>query len=232
MNMVDNSVVIPSSETEETIIVIPAYEKEEISVVIPSVKKRVFTLEFNAELSRFNVKVVRGVKGLAKAFNECYRGVDSEIIVLLADDIVLDPAVYDYFSQVRKGEFAMLETGDFPINGVQIIHRDDFWRVGGFNEALKYSSVDREFYARAVLSGLKYRPIPLRLVKHIKHETRASNIYKAFMVVRDNMTFMLRYFRFFPLRVLKHDFLNRVRRLQLRTLVLQFFYFFRIVIRG
>ena len=230
--MTSISAVIPPLTEEEISFSISSYEKEKISVVIPSVKKRVFTLEFNAELERFNVKVVRGVKGLAKAFNECYRAADSEVIVLLADDIIIDSEVYNYFSQVKKGEFAMLDTGDFPINGVQVIHKDDFWRVGGFDESLKYSSEDREFFSRAVLSGLKFKPIPLRLVKHIKHETRSSNIYKAFRVVRDNMKFAMRYFRFFPLLVLKHDFLNRFRRLQLRTLVLQLFYFFRIIAEG
>jgi acetyltransferase-like isoleucine patch superfamily enzyme len=200
-----------------------------VTVVIPSGKKRAYTTSLNGWLKRYHVVVVHNRMGLARAFNECFCHAKSDTVVLLADDLLIDPAVCRYFN-VEPGEFRMLDTGDFPINGVHVIRLKDFWRVGGFNEEFRFGNVDREFYARAVLAGLKYKPIPLSLVKHVKHQTRYSNIYKSFRVTHDSVTFIMRYFRYFPRDVLKHDFLNRIRRRQFRSLLLHTLYFFKLAL--
>jgi hypothetical protein len=150
----------------------------------------------------------------------------ADIVVLLADDLSIDQKIEDYFN-VEKGEFAMLETGDFPINGVQVIHKKDFDLVGGFNEKLKYGSVDQDFYCRCILAGLRYKKIPITLVKHFTHEKRASTIYKAFNVVSNRVDFIRAYFIYFPKDVFQHDFVNRLKRAQLRTILLNFVFFFK-----
>ena len=210
-------------------IVIPTYQKKEITVVIPSSKDHIYTLEKNRWLREYKVLVLKNNLGLSKAYNECFRQAKTDIIVLLNDDLLIDPQIRRYFS-VIDGEFAMLRTTDFPISGITIIRRRDFWLVGGFNESLKYGSVDREFFCRASLKGLKYKPIPLNLTKHFTHTTRYSTIYKSFHSIRDNVTCITKYFTYFPQLFLKHDFLNRIWRKQFKSLLLHMFFFFKITL--
>jgi predicted glycosyltransferase involved in capsule biosynthesis len=169
--------------------------------------------------------------GLAKAFNESVRKANSETVVLMADDLKVDPSIQEYFN-IKPSEFAMLETGDFPINGVHVFNRSLFWKIGGFNEKYNYGSVDNEFYARAVLKGLCYKPIPLTLVKHVKHEVRASTIYKLFNVLSDRANFIITYLRYYPIQVLKHDFLNRLYRGQALTVYLNIVFFFKTLFKN
>jgi len=215
--------------TTETRIVIPLSQKSEITVVIPSSKDRIHTLEQNSWLKEFRVVVVRNNLGLSRAYNDCFRRAKTDTVVLLNDDLLIDPQVRRYFS-VADGEFAMLETGDFPVSGITVIRRRDLWRVGGFNESLKYGSADREFFCRATLKGLKYKPIPLSLVKHFTHATRYSTIYKSFHAISDNVTCITRYFIHFPGLFLKHDFLLRVLRRQFKSILLHLFFFFKITL--
>jgi glycosyltransferase involved in cell wall biosynthesis len=202
---------------------------KELTVVIPSNKPTVFTLALNSWLHNYIIKVFHNSIGLAPAFNRCFRDAETEVVVLLADDMWLSPEIQKFF-KINRGEFAMLETGVFPINGVQVIHRDDFWKVGGFNKGLKYGSVDDDFYSRAVLRGLKYIPIPLDLVKHVKHKKRAHTIYNAFNVLTDRANFLINYMVFFPKLVFKQDIAFRLMRFQLRTLVLLPIFFLKTLI--
>jgi len=38
-----------------------------------------------------------------------------------------------------------------------VIHKKDFWRVGGFDSRIRFTSEDRDFYARAVMEGVRSR---------------------------------------------------------------------------
>ena len=197
---------------------------EDVTVVIPSNKPRVFTVELSPWLKDYRVVVVHNSMGIAPAQNMCARQVRGGVMVMVTDDLAVDPQVQQFFN-IGKGEFCMLHTGAFPAGGVTVIHVNDFWRVGGFNEQLLYGSVDSEFYARAVLCGLRYKPIPQGLVKHVKHPSRASTIHKLFRVLRDRATFVAAYFRHYPVEVLKHDYLYRLMRGQLRTALLNLLFF-------
>ena len=215
--------------TARTRVVKPLCQKKEITIVIPSSKDQIYTLKKNRWMREFKVVVVKNNLGLSKAYNECFRRAKTDIVVLLNDDLLIDSQILRYFSVVG-GEFAMLETGDFPISGITVIKRRDFWLVGGFNEYLKYGSADREFFCRATLKGLKYKPIPLSLAKHFAHTTRQSTIYKSFQSIRDNVICIREYFVYFPKLFFKHDFLNRVSRKQFKSILLHIFFFFKITL--
>lgn len=202
---------------------------DKIMIVIPSNKKTIFTLVLNHWLQDYKVKIFRNSIGLAPAFNQCFRNAETEIIVLLADDLYINPEVQKFFN-IKKGEFAMLETGVFPINGVQVIHKNDFLNVGGFNESLKYGSVDDDFYSKSILCGLKYIPIPLNLVKHVHHRKRAYTIYNTFNILTDRANFLIKYMIFFPKLVFKQDIAFRLMRFQLRTLILLPIFFLKTII--
>lgn len=217
------------STAAETCVALPLRQKKEITVVIPSSKNYNFTLKKNKWLHEFKVVVVKNNLGLSKAYNTCFKQAKTDIIVLLNDDLLIDSQILRYFS-VIDGEFAMLQTSDFPISGITIIRRRDYWLVGGFNEGLKYGSVDREFFCRAKLKGLKYKPIPLSLVKHFTHTTRHSTIYKSFQSIRDNVMCIKKYFMYFPQLFLKHDLMYKVWRKQFRSIFLHIFFFFKITV--
>lgn len=204
-----------------------------VDLVIATVKSKVYTLEKSLDLPKFdNIIIVEGVIGLGVAHNECFRRSDSDLVILAADDVVIDPEVWKYALSVKPGEFAMLDTGDFGITGVFAIYLKDFWRVGGFDEKLKFGGVDRDFFCRALLAGMKFKKIPLHLIKHISHETRSSTIYKSFNVMKDTVSFIKKYFIYFPKEVFVHDFLNRFRRGQFRTILLELIFFYKDTLFG
>ena len=200
-----------------------------VSIVIPSIKKNVLTLK-NLDCPFPHEVIVIKEHGLGKGRNEGFRRTKGDLVVLVDDDLIIDPKIWKYILNLRNKEFAMLDTGNFPITRVFAIYKKDFWLVGGFDESLRYSSEDREFYSRAVLKGLKFKPIPLSLVAHIKHKKRSANIHSGLKVCKDNVNFILKYLIYFPKLVFKQDFLNRIRSFQFRTLILQFFYFYWIIL--
>jgi len=204
-----------------------------VDLVCASIKPTVKTFELSKDIPNFdNVIVVKNVFGLGVAHNECFRKSNSDLVILVADDVVIDSKVWSFALDVKRGEFAMLDTGDFGITGVFSIYRKDFWGLGGFDESLKYGNVDREFFCRAMLSGLKFKKIPLSLVKHIRHETRCSTIYKSFNVMRDATFCVKKYFVHFPRDFFVHDFLYPFMRGKFRAILLSFLFFYRYTLFG
>ncbi len=196
---------------------------------MPSNKKRVYTLQLNPWLRRYRTVVVHNSMGIAESQNECARHVPEGVMVLMADDLQVDPEVQEHFD-LPAGCFCMLDTGAFPASGVTIINVRDFWRVGGFNERYRHS-VDSEFYARACLKGLRFKPLPPSMVKHGRHESRSSTVYKLFDVLQNRAMFVTEYFRFYPVEVLKHDYVFRLMRGQVRTAVLNALFLFACVVK-
>jgi len=209
--------------------------RKEVSrdLVVATIKPVLHTFELSKDIPNFdNVIVVKNVFGLGFAHNECFRRSNSDLVILVADDVVIDSRVWGVALSVKRGEFAMLDTGDFGISGVFSIHAKDFWRVGGFDESLKYGNVDRDFFCRALLGGLKFKKIPLGLVKHVRHETRCSTIYKSFNVMRDATVCIKKYFVHFPKLFFVHDFLYPFMRGKFRAILLNLIFFYRYTLFG
>jgi glycosyltransferase involved in cell wall biosynthesis len=217
------SAVIPSYEEEEIGIVIPLYEKEKISIIIPSCKDKIVTLDsLDSCPVEFEV-VVSKVSGLGRCRNYGARRAQYDLIVMFDDDIVLSPEIWRHVLNVKRGEFGMAFLSGFPCSRVFAVHAEDFWRIGGFDESIKFTGEDRDFYVRALSAGLKFKEVPLGLIQHREHSTRSNNIYVGIGSVRENMRFLLRYGRRFP-QVFRVDFLDRIKRGQARTLLLQFIF--------
>jgi glycosyltransferase involved in cell wall biosynthesis len=231
MNMGNISAVIPSYEEEEIGIVIPLYEKEKLSIIIPSCKEEIVTLDsLDSCPVEFEV-VVSKVSGLGRCRNYGVRKAQHDLIVMFDDDIVVSPEIWRYVLNVKRGEFAMTFLSGFPCSRVVAVHADDFWRVGGFDESIKFTGEDRDFYVRALSAGLKFKEIPLRLIQHREHLVRSKNIYVGIGSVKENMRFLLRYWRRFP-QVFRVDFFDRIKRGQARTLLLQFVFIIYFMLKG
>jgi glycosyltransferase involved in cell wall biosynthesis len=216
--------------TDDLTVVIPAYEKE-ITIVIPSCKKEITTLGSLDSCPVEYELVVSKVAGLGYCRNDGVRKAKTDFIVMFDDDIILSPEVWHHILSVKRGEFAMAFLSGFPCSRVVAIHTEDFWRIGGFDESIKFTGEDRDFYVRALLAGLKFKEIPLRLIQHREHLTRCKNIYVGIGGARENMRFLLRYGRRFP-KVFRVDFLDRIKRGQARTLLLQFIFIIYLILKG
>jgi glycosyltransferase involved in cell wall biosynthesis len=231
MNMGNISAVIPSYEEEEIGIVIPLYEKEKLSIIIPSCKEEIVTLDsLDSCPVEFEV-VVSKVSGLGRCRNYGVRKAQHDLIVMFDDDIVVSPEIWHHVLNVKRGEFAMAFLSGFPCSRVVAIHAEDFWSIGGFDESIKFTGEDRDFYVRALSAGLKFKEVPLELIKHREHSTRSKNIYVGIGSVKENMRFLLRYGRRFP-KVFRVDFLDRAKHCQARTLLLQFIFVIYLILKG
>ena len=55
------------------------------------------------------------------------------------------------------------------------IHSEDFWRIGGFDESIKFIGEDAVFYIEAIQHRLKFSEIPREMVVHKHHERRGMH---------------------------------------------------------
>ena len=200
----------------------------DLSVIVTSRKRCVETLVSCPDVS--DVVVCRDF-GLGLARNNGARKAKRELLVFLDDDLVVDPELWKHVLEVKSGEFGMTFLSGFPCTRVLAIHKADFWRIGGFDEKIKFTGEDRDFYVRAVDAGLKFKWIPMNLVKHQPHVVRAKNIHVAIAMVKENMVFLRKYWRQHP-DIFKVDFLDRFRRGQFRTLLLEVFWLLYLIVSG
>jgi GT2 family glycosyltransferase len=143
----------------------------------------------------------------------------------------LKDQIWKEILSTRKGEFKMGFFEGFPITRVMAIHKEDFWSIGGFDERFLYTSEDRDFYARAVMKPLRFKEIPVSLAIHMAHQRRSRNIHVAIRATADNVRFILKYAGRFP-RIFKVDFLDRLKKRQIRTLLIQVVLFYYYLIKG
>lgn len=201
-----------------------------MSIIITSCKPEIKTLQYlPTELRGFHVVVSREF-GVGLARNVGAEKCGGGLLVFLDDDLNLHPKVADYIVNVAPGEFAMTFLSGFPCSRVLAIHSNDFFKLGGFDDSIRFTGEDRDFFVRAVDSGLRFKPVPIGLVHHIPHPVRASNIHVAVQSVRENVLFLRRYWRSHP-EVFKVDVWQRLKRGQARTLLLEAFWFFYLTLK-
>lgn len=204
---------------------------ERIVFIIPTIKKEILTLESLKKCPIPHQIVISKEKGIGHARNCGAKNAGRGLLVFLDDDLILKDQFWGYIDNVRKGEFGMTFLSGFPCSRVLIIHSEDFWNVGGFDERIHFTGEDRDFYVRAIDLGLKFKPIPLDMIIHKEHEKREKNIHVAIGGVKENVVFILKYGAKHR-EVFKVDFLNRLKRGQIRTLLLQIIFFYYYLLKG
>jgi len=133
------------------------------------------------------VKVVR-VDGeerwiLTSAFNLAAEHASGDIMLKLDIDYRLEPDFLNRTkmkdTQFRHGSWRIVfEPNDLHLAGFLMVKREDFWKVGGYNEKIVvYGHDDSELYNRLAASGLEKVPItPLNGIKHIPHDYKSRHI--------------------------------------------------------
>lgn len=117
-------------------------------------KKFIVSRSYGYGLARNDAAKFFGKKGLMVQFN---------------DDLVLSPDIWNYLNSYQRGEFGFMVVDEWVCSRVFVIHLEDFWRIGGCDENIKYAFEDGDFYIRATQQGLRFKPIPSKLAKHISH---------------------------------------------------------------
>lgn len=202
---------------------------EPFSVVITSCRSDIVTLK--SLPNNVDDVVVSRIFGLGRARNYGAAMAKNNLLVFLDDDLEVPSDVWNFVFDVNSGEFGMSFLNGFPCTRVFVIHKEDFWRVGGFDGEIFFTGEDRDFFVRALDYGLKFKYIPLCSVKHFSHEYRGKNIHVAIGSVKEDILFIIKYWRKHP-KVFRVDFLDRLLRGQFRTLLLEFVFLLYFVVRG
>jgi len=202
----------------------------DVSVVIPTTKREVITLSTLNCPTSFEVFVIRK-QGLSFARNYGAQQASGDMLVFFDGDLHLDNGIWKELLSTQRGEFRMTRLGGFPCTKAMAIHKSDFWNVGGFDENIQFTGEDRDFYVRALDCGLAFSEVPHKFVHHVDHVERCSNIHVSLKMVKENVEFITKYWWRYP-QVFRVDFLDRFKRGQIRTLLLQFVMLLRHILGG
>jgi hypothetical protein len=72
---------------------------------------------------------------------------------------------------LEPGHYYQAKPRDIETWGTSISARDDFERVGGYDEVLQgWGKEDDDYYARLVLAGVRYATFPGELLRGMKHD--------------------------------------------------------------
>jgi glycosyltransferase involved in cell wall biosynthesis len=193
-----------------------------LSIVIPTVKARAMVEDSLGSCPVPCEVIVRRDSGIAFARNQGARAATLGLMVQLDDDLTLKPEIWSFIRSVKPGEFAMCYVTRHVATRVFIIHLDDFWQLGGFDEAIRYVWEDGEFYMRAVKAGLRFRLVPPNLYVHRDHTSvRMSSRLKAFKTGWEWCKFFARYNRWVEPNMFSF-FLEPVRKRHYRDAVFKF----------
>jgi glycosyltransferase involved in cell wall biosynthesis len=141
----------------------PRRTVQSFTVIIPTLKREILTCRSVPSGCRVLIQQERPT---AKARNEGARKVRSGLLIFLDDDLVVSPALFAI--SMAPGEFGMVKYSKYPCSRALIIRKEDYERVGGFNESL-IGSEDLDFYIRAADLGLSFREISKNLIQHREH---------------------------------------------------------------
>jgi GT2 family glycosyltransferase len=139
-------------------------------VIIPSATPILYTKKCLPE----GVEViVERSRGLAAARNKGAQKAHGAFFVFMDDDILFSREFFwSIVATLRKNKKSFIAMGAKPTectSRVLVIRRDDFYRIGGFDEWIKFIGEDFDFCCRAVKLGYKKILIPFTSVEHVEH---------------------------------------------------------------
>jgi glycosyltransferase involved in cell wall biosynthesis len=120
--------------------------------------------------SRFNASAARNIGA---------RHAGAEWIAFVDSDVVLDAG---FAAEVRRlvapGGFYRCRSDDPGLGGTFVCARDDFERVGGYDEVYPcWGEEDNDLFDAFEFAGLARRSYPVELVRHLAHDDDARTRY-------------------------------------------------------
>lgn len=194
-----------------------------ISVIIPSIKEKILTEKCLLSCPVLYEVIVSRKAGIGYARNWGAKQAKGSILVFVDDDLRFSSEVWNRILSIRRGEFVMTQGDAFPITRIMSIYAEDFWAVNGFDESYTVGGEDTDFYFRAIEKGLKCKELPANQIVHAHHVKRAKNIHVALLLCSANMKGLIKYGVKYP-KIFRVEFLDRLKRLQVRTVLIQFMF--------
>lgn len=152
-----------------------------IAVITLKSNDKIKTLETLSCSQPHNLVFCRSL-GYGKARNDAAKTFGSTgLMIQLNDDLVLSPKLWSFALKIKRGEFGFQIVNEWVCSRVFIIHLEDYWKIGGCDNTIKYAFEDGDFYLRAIKKGLIFHSIPTELAQHIPHKhafTYMKNIAK------------------------------------------------------
>lgn len=143
---------------------------DDVEVVIPTIKDEILTLESIPDA--IETHVMRDGT-LNEARNLGVRACDSEIIVIMDDDIAFSEELFwnliEMATPNRLVGLADPEFG-FILGRVMIFYKSMWEEIGGFDEKLRSHNGDTDFAIRSHQHGFEIVRVPENIVYHKDHE--------------------------------------------------------------
>lgn len=119
--------------------------------------------------------------GYGKARNTVAKKFGSSgLMVHFNDDLILSPQIWKQILNLKRGEFILTREGKHLCSRVFAVYLEDFWKVNGCDENIKYVFEDGDFAYRAQQAGLKLKVLSPEFAKHIPH---IHSFYKSKKIV-------------------------------------------------
>ena len=173
--------------------------------------------------------------GFGFARNQGARMAKYDLLVYFDDDVSFGSEVWKYVEMIERGKFVMSLmnlTGYWFANtrGFMIL-KDDFWKIGGFDENFAYGCEDRDFFLRAVDAGMKHIELPISLLKHKPHVLRTDNKVRKLKIILDNTKIIMRH-SYRHRDYLRHEVIGRLMKGQFRTCSLYLIFSLYLLLKG
>lgn len=143
-----------------------------VSFIITTIKEDIETTKHLKKCPLEHEIIIPVEKGIGFARNIGASLSQGEVLVFLDDDLTIYPKLFEIIPKVQEGSFFMAFQAKMPVTRCLIIHRKDFRKVL-FREEIKLSGEDRDFFMRAIKTGLKpFFLSPKGLYQHKEHKIR------------------------------------------------------------
>jgi glycosyltransferase involved in cell wall biosynthesis len=147
-------------------------KRPSVSVIIPTRKKsnNLIVLQGIGRLKEHEIIICRH-KGVSRARNKGANAATGEILCFLEDDILFEDKDVLNLLDLHRPRTVITCHNTFPkrpmIGRIMVISKEDFNRVGGFEESIKFGGEGADFILRCLNYGLKWIPINSPVYKHI-----------------------------------------------------------------
>ena len=142
----------------------------ETSIIITTFNnKPIYTLKNNFPSN--SEILINKLEGLAFSRNYYADKANGKKLAFFDDDIIVkNPKIWDFLGQLKPNNLIMVRDASTRI---MFIHKNDFNRVGKFDNYYSISGEDREFCLRCIKKGVQVKFILHNMYKHVYHPIRS-----------------------------------------------------------
>ena len=153
-------------------------------------------------------------------------------MVQFNDDLVLSQHIWNQILNLKFNEFILTHEGEHLCSRVFAIYLEDFWKIHGCDEKIKYCFEDGDFAYRAQQAGLKLKVLSPEFAKHIPHPHAFYNPKRIIPITWEFCKMYVKYKRNFTENPSRFFFPFRDYRVVLQHLTLRLTFTLVWIIKG